>query len=162
MPFADENRDDWFTKASAKLIYVRTKIDAILPSGSLERKLALIALIAAFFWYVIVTTPERAPFLNAEQYSWATGCSPNIYENPKGHVASFGRKFKILPCGCFQQKYKIKNSYQRGLLPSKGSDGYYRISNDAVELNFLDGKDRWSPLCAIGRRDVNFYLVEEN
>lgn len=159
MPTPSQNNEDWIFRLSTRLSELGGKIDNFLPPGSRMRKLALISLITLVIGYAFATTPKLAPIRGAELYTWQKPCNLKHYQNPIEYNDTFGITRQILSCSCFQKRYKIHDPYNKhGLFMGKGSEGYYRIYNDAVQLRLLKGKERWSPVCSIARVQENFFI----
>jgi hypothetical protein len=95
----------------------------------IPRLYCLIVLFAAVFTIAIKMAPDRKPFVNpkivAEAYVWPIGCEKKIYMEGD-YIAQ----------ACMKSEYYIYEWKRYGWhVTSKGFQGFYRVSNDAIDFN---------------------------
>jgi hypothetical protein len=92
---------------------------------------AIIAVIAFGFFYALSDPKPIARYVDAPAYAWPKGCSKILISTSA----------KPIPCECADEKYRIPNPNQIGLIKmGRGPAKFYRIDDDAVQISFRNQK----------------------
>ena len=117
----------------------------------LALSMILVIIFPFFFVYFIYPTIRQARQLNVlpatynvalgrkKSYQWPAGCNTNVYYGTfeDGEIQFHGRD--LIARSCADPQYYLGNGSEYGWVrPSRGRASYYRVGNEAVDIQCRD------------------------